>query len=90
VHPTTQTERKDPALAGKFVLKKGSAGKYHFNLQAGNGQVIVTSESYETKAAALNGIDSVKTSAPPPPSTTKPNPGKGSVRRGPPLDHPLV
>jgi uncharacterized protein YegP (UPF0339 family) len=51
-------------MAGKFVLKKGSSGKYHFNLQAGNGQVIATSETYESKSAALNGIESVKTNAP--------------------------
>ena len=51
-------------MAGKFVLKKGTTGKYHFNLVAGNGQVIATSESYERKDAALNGIQSVKTNAP--------------------------
>ena len=43
-------------MAGKFVLKKGSTGKFHFNLVAGNGQVIATSEAYESKASALNGI----------------------------------
>ena len=31
-------------------LKKGSTGKYHFNLVASNGQVIATSEAYETQA----------------------------------------
>jgi len=51
-------------MAGKFVLKKGTSGKFHFNLLASNGQVIATSESYESKAAALNGIESVKTNAP--------------------------
>ena len=51
-------------MTGKFVLKKGSSGKLHFNLLAGNSQVIATSESYETKAAALNGIKSVKENAP--------------------------
>jgi hypothetical protein len=51
-------------MAAKFVLKKGSSGKYHFNLVAGNGQVIATSESYESKASALNGIESVKENAP--------------------------
>jgi uncharacterized protein YegP (UPF0339 family) len=50
-------------MAGKFVLTKGLTGKYHFNLLAGNGQVIATSESYESKSAALNGIESVKTNA---------------------------
>ena len=51
-------------MAGKFVLKKGSSGKFHFNLLAGNGQVIATSETYESKASALNGIESVKNNAP--------------------------
>jgi uncharacterized protein YegP (UPF0339 family) len=52
------------AVAAKFVLKKGSTGKFHFNLIATNGQVIATSEAYESKAAALNGIESVKRNAP--------------------------
>ena len=51
-------------MAAKFVLKKGSTGKFHSNLIATNGQVIATSETYESKAAALNGIESVKKNAP--------------------------
>ena len=51
-------------MAAKFVLKKGSTGKFHFNLIATNGQVIATSEAYESKAAAVNGIESVKKNAP--------------------------
>jgi len=51
-------------MAGKFVLKKSSNGKYHFNLVATNGQIIATSEMYERKASALNGIESVKKNAP--------------------------
>jgi uncharacterized protein len=51
-------------VAAKFVLKQGSTGKYHFNLVATNGQVIASSESYESKASALNGIESVKRNAP--------------------------
>jgi uncharacterized protein YegP (UPF0339 family) len=50
-------------MAAKFVLKKGSTGKFHFNLVAPNGQVIATSESYESKAAAKNGIESVRKNA---------------------------
>ncbi len=50
-------------MAGRFQLKKGSSGKYHFNLLASNGQVIATSESYESKRSALNGIESVKANA---------------------------
>ena len=50
-------------MAVKFVLKKGSTGKFHFNLQAANGQVIATSEAYNSKESALNGIESVKKNA---------------------------
>jgi uncharacterized protein YegP (UPF0339 family) len=51
-------------MAGKFLLKKGNSGKYHFNLVAANGQVIATSEAYESRSSALSGIESVKNSAP--------------------------
>jgi uncharacterized protein len=51
-------------MAGKFVLKKGTTGKFHFNLVAANGQVVATSESYESRESALNGIESVKSNAP--------------------------
>lgn len=50
-------------MAGKFVLIKGQTGKYHFNLEAGNGQVIATSQAYESKRAAEHGIESVRTNA---------------------------
>ncbi|MEV4006333.1 YegP family protein [Actinomadura sp. NPDC049753] len=51
-------------MAGKFQLKKGTSGKFHFNLVATNGQVIATSEAYESKASALKGIESVRKNAP--------------------------
>jgi uncharacterized protein YegP (UPF0339 family) len=50
-------------MAGKFELYTDSAGKYRFRLKASNGQVVATGEAYETKASALNGIESVKKSA---------------------------
>jgi len=50
-------------MAGKFVLEKGSTGKFHFNLHAANGQVIATSQHYESKASALKGIESVRHNA---------------------------
>ena len=43
-------------MAGTLVLKKGPTGKAHFNLVAGNGQVIATSEAYENRESALKGI----------------------------------
>jgi MIP family channel proteins len=56
-----QASRQRP---GKFVVEKGPGGKYHFTLTASNGQVIATSESYERRQAALNGIESVRKNAP--------------------------
>jgi uncharacterized protein len=47
-------------MAGKFELKQAKNGKYHFNLLAGNGQIIFSSQMYETKASATNGIASVQ------------------------------
>jgi uncharacterized protein YegP (UPF0339 family) len=50
-------------MPGKFELFKRPAGHY-FRLKAGNGEPILASESYTTKAGAENGIQSVKTNAP--------------------------
>ena len=50
-------------MAGKFELKKSKNDKFFFNLLAGNGQIILSSEMYETKASAVNGIESVKKNA---------------------------
>ncbi len=50
-------------MAGKFEVYKDKSGGYRFRLKAGNGEVIASSESYTTKAAALNGVDSVKNNA---------------------------
>ncbi len=44
---------------GKFVVRETSTG-VKFDLKATNGQVIATSEVYSSKAACMNGIDSVK------------------------------
>ena len=44
---------------GKFVIKETATG-VKFDLKAGNGQVIATSEVYTTEAACKNGIESVK------------------------------
>ncbi|ANH82518.1 hypothetical protein A8C56_17440 [Niabella ginsenosidivorans] len=48
---------------GKFVITKRKNGEFQFNLKAGNGQVILTSEGYTTRAACDNGIESVKKNA---------------------------
>jgi uncharacterized protein YegP (UPF0339 family) len=46
---------------GKFVVKKGSTGKFRFNLLSSNGQVVASSESYSSKASCMNGIKAVRT-----------------------------
>ena len=48
---------------GKFVIKQTATG-IKFDLKAGNGEVIATSEVYNSEAACLNGIESVKRNAP--------------------------
>jgi hypothetical protein len=50
--------------ADKFDRKTSSNGKPFFNLKASNGQIIGTSEMYESEASRDNGIASVKTNAP--------------------------
>ena len=50
-------------MPAKFVVKKGSTGKFRFSLHATNGQIIATSEAYETKRAAMAGIASVQKNA---------------------------
>ncbi|MBR4809708.1 MAG: YegP family protein [Bacteroidales bacterium] len=49
---------------GKFVITLRKNGEFQFNLKATNGQVILTSEGYTTKAACLNGVESVRKNAP--------------------------
>ena len=45
---------------GKFEITKDKAGKLRFNLKSSNGQVILSSEAYNSKAACDNGIESVR------------------------------
>lgn len=47
----------------KFVIKKTNTG-VKFDLKAGNGETIATSEVYSSDAACKNGIESVKKNAP--------------------------
>lgn len=45
---------------GNFEIKIRKNGEFQFNLKAGNGQTILTSEGYKTKASCENGIESVR------------------------------
>lgn len=48
---------------GKFVIKPAKNG-FMFNLKAGNGEIIATSEVYTTLKACQNGVASVQKNAP--------------------------
>jgi uncharacterized protein YegP (UPF0339 family) len=54
---------KEEQPMSKFVLRKVSSG-YKFDLTAANGQVILSSEVYAARSAALKGIASVRSNAP--------------------------
>jgi uncharacterized protein YegP (UPF0339 family) len=47
----------------KIELYTDASGKFRFRLKAGNGEIIASGEAYNSKAAALNGIESVKKNA---------------------------
>ena len=50
-------------MPAKFVLKKTASGQFHFTLLATNGRVVASRDMYKTKAAALNGIESIRKNA---------------------------
>jgi uncharacterized protein len=49
-------------MPGKFVMKESGKG-FHWNLLATNGKTIANSEPYETRRAAMAGIESVRKNA---------------------------
>ena len=51
-------------MAAEYEIKTAKNGQIHFNLKAGNGQIILSSEMYDGKSAAENGIESVRKNSP--------------------------
>ena len=47
-------------MAGKFEISSRSNGEFQFNLKAGNGQVILSSEGYSSLPACQMGVESVR------------------------------
>lgn len=58
---SVKTNGTDDHRYDRLIAKDGSP---YFNLKAGNGQIIGTSETYSSKGAMENGIASVKGNAP--------------------------
>ena len=59
-----ESVRKNADVNERYELKENISGKFYFNLKATNGQIIGTSEMYESVAARENGIASVAKNAP--------------------------
>lgn len=57
MHTINQQKSK---FMGTFLISKRKNDEFQFVLKAGNGQVILSSEGYSTKAACENGIESVR------------------------------
>ena len=51
-------------MPAKFEVYKDASGQFRFRLRAPNMEIIASSEAYTSKAACMNGIESVKTNAP--------------------------
>lgn len=59
-----ESVKKNSQIDSRYEKLEAKNGKPYFNLKASNGQVIGTSEMYESIAARDNGIASVKKNAP--------------------------
>lgn len=59
-----ESVKKNSIIDEHFEKLESKNGKYHFNLKASNGQIIGSSEMYESTASRDNGIESVKKNAP--------------------------
>ncbi len=59
-----ESVKKNSQDEARFEKKETASGKFSFNLKTGNGQVIGTSQSYESEDGRDNGIQSVMKNAP--------------------------
>jgi uncharacterized protein YegP (UPF0339 family) len=59
-----ESVKKNAPDDNRYERKTASNGKFHFNLKAGNGQIIGSSQMYESEVSRDNGIESVKNNAP--------------------------
>jgi hypothetical protein len=59
-----ESVQNNASTDGRYERKETKGSKYMFNLKATNGQVIGTSEQYESEASREAGIESVKKNAP--------------------------
>jgi uncharacterized protein YegP (UPF0339 family) len=59
---TSYLDKREANTTGARVeVTQGDSGQFHFNFFANNGQIVASSESYTTEAAAFNGAFAVQT-----------------------------
>ncbi len=58
-----ESVKKNSQDEARFEKKETASGKFSFNLKAGNGQVIGSSQSYSSEDGRDNGIQSVMKNA---------------------------
>jgi uncharacterized protein YegP (UPF0339 family) len=63
LYKITKKDREEGITMGMFTVQRVKAG-FKFNLKAGNGEIILSSEVYASEKSCLNGIESVKKNAP--------------------------
>ncbi|GAA2267865.1 hypothetical protein GCM10010149_05640 [Nonomuraea roseoviolacea subsp. roseoviolacea] len=51
-------------MTGRYLITRDETGTYRFALVAANGQTVAAGEGFATKAACVNGIESVRRIAP--------------------------
>lgn len=51
-------------MAGRFIISEDGRGGFRFALVANNGQTLAVGEGYPTKMACVNGIETVRRTAP--------------------------
>ncbi|WP_316804726.1 YegP family protein [Pedobacter nototheniae] len=58
-----ESVKTNASADARYDRKIAKNGTYYFNLKAGNGEIIGTSQMYSTISAREDGIESVKTNA---------------------------
>ena len=63
VHSDIRIKEKnqgDTSMSGKFEVSTGKDDKHYFNLEATNGEIVLSSQGYKAEADCMNGIESVR------------------------------
>jgi uncharacterized protein len=61
-HVEDKTTEMEKLSSPKYEVFADVASQFRFNLKAGNGEIIATSEGYETKQGVLHGVEAVQKS----------------------------